>query len=170
MGEDEATLFDFLLELVIGLDGAGHRLAHGLRLLKEVLLNVIEHLLNGVFDSFEREHALLVGISSEHLDCAVLKVAETESEADGNTLDLIIGKFETGTFVVGVVELDADSALTKLLDDGLNLFGDLLEALLVLVDRNDHNLKRREFRRKNETVVVRVGHDERTHKTGRHTP
>ena len=139
-------------------------------LLEDVLLNVLNELLHVVGKTFYRACLLLQRVAAHNLDGAFLKVACSHNEAYGHTLQLVISKLEARALVGGVVILDADTSLLKFVDDGRKLVCDGLELLVVLRDRNNHNLQRSELRRKHQSVIVRVGHDERSDKTCRHAP
>ena len=54
--------------------------------------------------------------------------------------------------------------------NGVEFYHQFIEVLLFLEDRHDNHLDRRQVRRQDESVIIGVGHDERTHQTGRDTP
>ena len=79
MSEDEATLFDLLLELFVGiyLDGMCHTIVEGL--LVDVLLDLIEEVDEVVADAIEGAGLLGQCITAGYFDGAVLEVTATDS-------------------------------------------------------------------------------------------
>ena len=60
--------------------------------------------------------------------------------------------------------------IAKLLDERLHQLGDLSPLLVTLVDRYDHHIDRCQCGRQHQTIVIRVGHDECAHQSGRNAP
>ena len=79
MSEDEATFFDLLLELFVGvyLDGMCRTIVE--RLLVDVLLDLIEELDEVVADAIEGAGLLGQCITAGYFDGAVLEVTATDS-------------------------------------------------------------------------------------------
>ena len=170
MAEEEAAVLDTFLELLVVVALVDMSVAIAACFLEDVVLNVVEHFLHALHDTVEADRLFLQGVTTHDLDGVVFQVAATHDEAYRNTLELVVGKLEARTLVVGVVVLHADAQLAQLVDDGLQLGCDLLQLLIALVDRNDDHLDRSQLWRQYETVVVAVDHDERTHQTGRDAP
>lgn len=86
---------------------------------------------------------------------AVFNVARADLDAERNALHLVLRAFPAEA-VVAEVDLCADACrLERVVKLGC-LFGD---AFFMLSNGNDYDLYRSDARRKNETVVVAVGHD-----------
>ena len=58
--------------------------------------------------------------AAHEFDCAVFKVACADGEAYGYAFEFVVGEFESGAFVVGIVVLDADTEFLQALYDGLD--------------------------------------------------
>ena len=123
-----------------------------------------------VDDAFQRTCILFERVTAHHLDGAVLQVACAEHQTNGNTLQLVVGKLESGTLVVRVVELDTDALLSQLLHDGFHLLVHQFHLFGLGGNGDDDHLDGSQTRRQHQSVVVAVGHDERTDESGRDTP
>ena len=139
-------------------------------LLENVVLNLVEQVLHVCCYSLYWTRLLLKSVAAHHLDSSLLKVASAKHKAYRHTLKLVVGKLEARTLVLSVVILHADALRAELVDDRSELLGHGIQLLGILSYRDDNHLYRGELRRKYESVVVGVGHDERTDKTCRNAP
>ena len=137
---------------------------------EDVCLDFVEQLLHVLHDAFYLDGLLLQGVAAHYLDGAVFQVARTKHKAYRNALQFVVGEFETRTFVLGVVVFHTDTQLLQTFCD----FGCLAvqggQLLVGFPNRNNHHLDWGEGRRKHKAVVVGVGHDQRAHQSGAHTP
>ena len=86
---------------------------------------------------------------------AVFNIARTDLDTEGNTLHLVLCALPAKA-VVAEVDLRTDACRLERIVKLGGLFGD---AFLMLSNGNDYDLYGSDARRKNETVVVAVGHD-----------
>ena len=166
----EAAFFYLHLELVVSLYGACHGLAEFEGFLEYVALDFLQEALHVVLYSFERYYGLFERVAAHDLYGSVGYVAGSEYEAHGDTLQLVVGKLESGTLIVGIVVFDRYVACPQIVDyrsHHLVYFGKLLG---VFRNRYDDHLYRGEVGWEYESVVVAVGHDECAHKACRYTP
>lgn len=146
VGEDESTLLDLHLELLVGVHGTGERLTMGESFLVDILLNVLKKVLAVGSYALEGGGMLLECVAAHHLDDTVLDVACSDGQTHGHTLELIVGELEAGTLVVGIVELHAHAEATELVDDRIDHLGYLVALVVVLVDGHDDYLDGCEMR------------------------
>ena len=133
-------------------------------LLEYVLLNVIQEGVYALSQSVKTYGLFLQGIATHNLYGAVLKVASAHYHAYWHTFQLVVGKLKSRTLVVGIVIFHGYALSLQRVYYWLELLGYLL-LLLALADRYDNHLQRCETWRQNKSVIVGVGHDERTDKT-----
>ncbi len=81
-------------------------------------------------------------------------------DAHGNAFDLPLAVLEARGEIVAVVDAVQETAFPARRDAPHRL-GHRRALVLVLPDRHDDDLNRRQSRRKDQAVVVRVGHDQR---------
>ena len=166
MAEQEASLGDFLFELLPGVhltdvvipefEGSG----------VNVVLNVHEQVFNALCKSFHRCGYLFEGVTAGNLHCPVCKVTGSHCKAYRNALELPFCKLETRAEGVAVINLDAVAVSLKFCLELVHLFENGFVILFVLADNRDYNyLDRSEFRRQNQSVVISVSHNQRTHQT-----
>ena len=141
-----------------------------LSLLEDVVLNIVKEVLNALNNAVEAYALLLQCITTHHLDSVVLQVTTTHSEAYWHTLQLVVSELKARTLVVGIVILNCDTQRTELVNHWLQLVSEFLQLLLTLEDWYNNHLNRGNLWRKNETIIIRVGHDERTNQTSTNTP
>ena len=112
VAEEETAVLDTLLEflVVVALVDAFVAILAGF--FENVLLDFVQKTFHILCDALDRAGFLFQCVAAHHFDGAVLQVACTQHETYGNTLQLVVGKLETGTFVVGIVELDTDAFRT----------------------------------------------------------
>ena len=141
-----------------------------LSLLEDILLDILKQLLNVFCDTLDWASFLFQSIAAHYLDCSVLQIASTQYQTYRNTLQLVVGKLKSRTFVISIVKLNADTLGVKSLDDRSNLLINLLELLGLVGNRNNNYLDRSQTWRQNKSVVVRVSHNECTNQSGRNAP
>ena len=171
MAEKESALGDLFLELFPGVYLADVVITELESLCIDVVLDLVEKRCYHVCNTFLRMRSLLAGITACKLHSAVLKISSAHCKTYRNTLELPLCKLESRTESVTAVDLDSDALSLKLLLECRHLVEDcIVHSLILSCDRNHHYLDRSELRRKHETVVVSVSHDEGTHKTCRNAP
>ena len=139
MSEQEAALLNLLLELIPCVDLVGHVQALLQGLVIDVLLNLLKQILDILLDALERCAVLLERVTAHDLDGALLNVARTQNQTHRHSLELVVGKLEAWTLVVGIVILDRHAQRAQPLDDGRYNLVDACQLISVLVDRhNDH--------------------------------
>ena len=107
VGKDKDAFLDSFLEFIVCIDLDCAALAVFKSTVVKILLDIVENFLDLGGDSFEGKRFLLESVTTHKLDSAILKVALTDCKAHGDTLDLIVGKLESGTLVVGIVIFNA---------------------------------------------------------------
>ena len=170
MSQDEATLLYLLLELIPRIHLEGVRLTVIQCLLIDIGLNLIQQVLHIFLDTVARDCMLLQRITTHDFHRVVLIVTASHHQTDGNALQFVIGKLEARTLVVGIIILHRNAQCTQTVDNASHLCINELQLLVTLIDRHNDNLNRSQLRRQHQSVVIRMGHDERAHQTGRHTP
>ena len=168
--KEAPLLVEHPLELLPRVDLRNHRLAVGERLFIDVFLNLGHQPFDTFHEPLLRNGLLLKRVAAHQLDRAVLQIASAHGQPHGHALEFVLGELESRTHVVPVVDLHADAFVAQLCGNRPEAGADLGELLGGLVDRHHHHLDRGEFRRQDQTVVVRMGHDQRTHQTGRDAP
>jgi len=171
VAEKESSLGYLFLELFPGIDLADIVIAELESLCVDVVLNLVKKRCNHVCNTFLRVRSLLAGITACKLHSTVLEVTSTHCKTYRNTLELPLCELESRTESVTAVDLDSDALRLEFLLECCHLVEDgIVHSLILSCDRNHHHLDRSELRRKHETVVVSVSHDEGSHKTGRNAP
>ena len=167
MAEQEASLGNFFLELLPCVHLADIVIPEFEGSCIDILLNVHKQVLNSLCKAFNRHGYLLKSITTGNFHGTVSKVAGTDCKAYRNSLELPLRKLEARTEGVAVVNLHAVAMSLKFSLEFVHLFEYCSVAFLVLTDdRNDDYLDRSKLRRKYESVVVSMSHDQRTHQTG----
>ncbi len=141
-----------------------------LGLLEYGLLHVVESVLHALHDAVEAHVLLLQRVAAHDLYGVILEVATAHDKAHWHALQLIIGKLEARTLIVGIVILNADTQGAQLVDGWLQLGRDSRELLGIFAYWHDDDLDRSQTRRKHETVVVGVDHYKRAHETRGNAP
>ena len=121
-------------------------------------------------NAFERNGILFESVTTVYLHRIVLKVTRTDCQSDRHALELPFCELEARPEGVTVVNLDRMSGSLKRRLDLVHLPNDGSMVLGRLVDRDHNHLNRSKCRREDESVVIAVCHDERTHQTCGHTP
>ena len=170
VAEEEAAVLYPFLKFVVVVALVDVFVAEAECLLIDVFLNVVEQFRNSFHDAVERNVFLFQRIAAHYLYGVVLQVASAHCQTHGHALEFVVGKLETGAFVVAVVVLHADAELSEPVDDGLQLRRNGCQLLVALEDWHDDNLYRSYLRRQHEPVVVGMCHDERTYETGAYAP
>ena len=111
MGEDEATFFDLLLELFVGVDRDGVAFAVVQSLLIDVVLDVVEELGDVVGDAVEGAGLLSERVTASDFHGAVLEVTTAEGEAHRYALEFVFGELPSGLLVVRIIVAHTDATL-----------------------------------------------------------
>ena len=106
MAEQEASLGDFLLELLPCVNLADAVVTEFQSPCIDILLNLVKQVLNPLAQSLNRSSNLLSGITAGNLYCSVRKVARTDGKTYRNSLKLPFSELESGTQGVTVIYLD----------------------------------------------------------------
>ena len=138
--------------------------------LVDVLLNFFQQVLYVFFDAVARTSFFFQCITTHDFHRIVFQVTTTHYQTYRHTLQFIVCELESRTLVISVIVFHRDTHAAKFVNDTFYLGINLLQLFVVLIDRYDNNLNRSQMRRKNQTVVVRVSHDQGTHQTSRYTP
>ena len=109
---------------------------------------------------------LLSRISADNHSHTCLDILRSEFDTNRDTAHFLLREFPSRT-LLRIIQLHAQSCFCKRRFDLICL---LKYALLLLTDRDDHDLCRGNPRRKYKSAVVTVYHNDRTDHTGRHTP
>ena len=136
----------------------------GLRLLKQVMLNLIQQFFHLLVDLIQRHHRLLMGISAHQHCLAVLNISRADFHADRNSSHLRLAELPARA-LVGVVHFHPEIGQSL-----LQLKCLVQHARLLLLNGNDHHLYGSDGRGKHQTVVVAVNHDDGSDQTGGHAP
>ena len=171
MREHETALFvEHLLELLPRVDPGNHRLAIGQRLAENILLDFGHQPFDALHEPFLRDGLLFERVPAHQFDRTVLHIARPHRQTHGDALQFVLRELEARAHVIAVIDLHADAFGFELLRNGPEAGTDFGQLVFALVDGHHHHLDRRQFRRQHEAVVVRMGHDERTHQSGRNAP
>ena len=170
MSQDESTLLNLFLEFFVSIYLVDVFVAVLQRLLVDVLLDFFQQVLYVFFDAFARTSFLFQRITTHDFHRVVFQVAATHYQTYRYTLQFIVCKLESRTLVVGVVVFHGDAHAAELVDNAFHLGVNLLQLLIVLIDRHYYYLNRSQVRWKYQTVVVGVSHDQGTHQAGRYPP
>ncbi len=135
----------------------------GESLIEDVFLNLFKKVFAILSNAFDWCDVLFESVAAHNLDSAVLDVACADGQAYGYALELVVGKFESGTLIVGIVKLDAYAESAEFVDDRSDSVGNERTLVVVFIDGYDYHLNGREMGREHKSVVVGVGHDKRTH-------
>ena len=100
MAEEEASILDFLLKLVVVVAYIYMLVAIFARLLEDVLLYVVEQVLHVCLDTVDTYSFLFESVATHHLDSTVLKVTSSKHETHGHTLELVVGKLKSRALVL----------------------------------------------------------------------
>ena len=134
--------------------------------LQHVMLLLLQHLRYLLRKLLNRCGNLFACISAHDHCHTIFDILRSKLNTHRNSAHLLLREFPSRA-LLGIVEFHAKSALCKCF---FNLVCFFQNALLLLTDRNDHNLRRCNMRRKHQSAVVAVYHDDRSDHTGRHTP
>ena len=134
------------------------------------MLDFVHQRCHAVDQPLLRYDLLFERVAAHQFDRAVFQIARAERQPHRHAFEFVFGELEARTDIIARVDLDAQSACAEFGGDRVELGDDRLHLLLALVDRDEHRLDRRERRRQHQPVVVRMGHDERSHQAGRDAP
>ena len=136
------------------------------RLVKQCLLYLVEQLGYHGGQILKLDDGLFTIVAANQNALAVLDITRTDLETEREALHLVLGKLPTGA-VVGDVDLSANTSLLK----HLVQLGCLVDnARLVCCNRDNNQLEGSDLRRQYQTLVVAVGHDDRTDQTSGYAP
>ena len=165
VAKEEAALLDLCLELLPGIYAADVAIAHSLSLVEDVLLNLVKECSYTLYDALLWEALLLKRVTTNELESTVLEVTCTNGDTYRYALELILRELEAWALVVSIVVLNADALSAKRVDPWLNTLCKSCELIRLIIDRYNYDLNWSKLWRKDETVVIRVSHDESTDKT-----
>ena len=95
------------------------------------------------YDSIERNGLFGLGIAACDLDGTVLEVTATHGEANGHTLEFVVGELITRRIFLFGIDFDADAEGLELVGNGVEFYHQFIEVLLFLEDGHDNHLDRR---------------------------
>ena len=144
---------------------------------EEGLVDFVQEAFEILEELIALDEVFLVGgpVAALDADFAGLDVARADLEADGDTLLDPLPLLDAAT-EIAFVDVDADGVASVAvvaangLGDGLAGFEDGFPCLLLGSDGNDDDLLWGDAGRKDESVVIGVGHDERADEASRNTP
>lgn len=138
------------------------------------VLDFIQQLPDGPADPFERHPALSLAtrsVASSYHDLVVGQIAWSELNPYGNPLHFPLVEFESGSYLFSIIQDRPDARFDQFithpnsrLDHGLTLFG------IRPGNRHDDHLVGGYPRRKDQTLVVSMGHDDHTDQPGTSPP
>ncbi len=100
---------------------------------------------------------------------AVLDLVGTDLDPERNAVEFVLVELEPGIALVAVVEFDADLGGIEVVRDALGVLEHVVHGVL-LPDRDDDDLRGGHPRRKHQSLLVRVGHDQRAERAPRDPP
>ena len=134
--------------------------------LVQTVLNIIEQAGQTIGKLIELDGDLFAVVAADCHAYAVFNVTRANLNAERNAFHLILRALPAKAVVAGV-DLRAEAGSL----DGLIKLGRLFnDALLVLRDRDDDDLNRRNARGQDKTAVIAVGHNDAADDTGGETP
>ena len=170
MAEEEAVLLDLDLEVVPGVDLAGHAGAEVGGFLEEVLLYLLHEVVDVVGDAFDGHSDLLERVAAADLAGSVLQVTGADGQAHGDAFELVLVELPAGLVLGSVVILHHQAFGFEGADDGGDMLVELALLFVALADGDDGHVDGGQVRREDESVVVGVGHDEGAHEAGADAP
>ena len=142
----------------------GVRVSVGAGALQHIRLHLLQNLIRFFFQILQTYLDLFTGIPSADHAAACFDILGADLHADRNAAHLLLGEFPARA-LVGIVHLHAEAAET--VAQGV---GHFQNALLLLLNGDDHDLHGRHSGRKHQTGVVSMYHDDRADQTGGHAP
>ena len=165
-----------LVERLFGVDDVGVRLAECLCPRKKSVLDLLEDVRGSLDEVLEFETLLVLRslVAAGHEDVAFRDVTRPDFQTDrGATLDPL-PRLVAAAEIAGVVfHFDHPAAVDlglERLDERLAERHDLVLRLGLVEDGLDHDVRGRDHRGTEHTVVVGVGHDRATDQPGAHAP
>src|SRR5690606_17411250 len=134
------------------------------------LLDVVEQRGYRRCRRFEFYNLFLPGIAPGHFDCTIPQVARPDGASDRHALQLVFRKREAGVVRVAVIALHWVALATKVGTDRFDPRRDGRKFFLVSEDRHNNHMDRRQFRRKNQAVIVGMREDQRANEAGTDAP
>ena len=154
MAEEESTVFDALLKLVVIIALIDTCVTISLGLLEHVCLNVFQQGFDTFNDTVHWYGFFLESVTAHDFERVVLKVASTHDKTHGNALQLVVCELESWTLVVGIIILNRYASGTQGVDYRRKLLGYCGHLFSSLGDGDDDHLDRREHRRQYQSVIV----------------
>ena len=138
------------------------RLCH----LKHVLLDLFEQSSRRRLQLLQRHRCLLSRITADQYCLTVLNISRTDLDPERNAAHLAVGKLESGA-LLAVIQTYTHPCFLQAVSQLCSL---VQNACLLLLDRTDHDLHRRDMRRQLQTVVIAVHHDDGADDAGAQAP
>ena len=101
----------------------------------------------------------MAGVSHNDFDFARLNVASAELQSDGRAAHLPLVELVARVMRVTVIDGHAQTCFTQLSSDLMSLGGESRGIVLLLSDRDDDKLSLGDFRRQDQSLVIRVDHN-----------
>src|SRR5574344_5714 len=132
VAEEEPAIRYALLEFIVIITFEDMSVTESLGFIEDIILDIIKQFLHLFYNTIHGERLFLERIAAHHLDCTVFKVTATHAQTYRYTFQLIIGKLETGTFVVSIIIFYRDTQRPQTIDDRSQSFSDGVQLLLTL--------------------------------------
>ena len=101
VSQHKAALLHAVLELFPRIHLKGHLFTEAIRLVIDILLNLIQQRCHMLLDAGKLRLTLLQRVATHHLNGAVGYITRAQHKANRHTLQLIVGELKARTFVVG---------------------------------------------------------------------
>ena len=170
MAEQESALLYLFLELLPVVAFAYACITGCKGFVVDVLLNIVKQGVDVLLYALQAHCLLGEGVAAGYFHGAGSEVACAHCKADRNTLELPLGKFESRTQSVAVIDFHAVPEGLETCLQLVELGNHCIVLLSCAVNRHHNYLNRGESRRQNESVVVSVSHNQRSHKAGADSP
>ena len=128
-------------------------------------MDFVQGFFNCLLQVVQRDKLLFPVITADQNTLVFLDIFWPNLQTQRNTLHLILGKFPSGR-IFTVIQFDAEFFLQTV----IKLPRFFQYAFLVLGYRYNHNLDRRNFRRKHQAVIVAVHHNDGAYHAGGYAP
>ena len=132
--------------------------------LQHFFLHQLQNFSRLCFDLVQRNFYLFSRIPAADDTLARLNIFRSDLHTNRYTAHLLLGKLPARA-LIAVVHLYPERAQPV-----LQFICFIQYAFLLLLDRNNHNLCRRNLRRQHQPGIVSVHHDHRTDQAGRRSP
>ena len=142
----------------------GHRLLAGKCAVVHILLHLCQGLLHFICQVVQSNRYLLVGIAAHQNGLSCLNILRADLHTQRNALHLAVRELVARS-AVGIIYLHTEGGQSL-----LHILRSGKDAFLLHLNRNDHHLGGRHIRRKNQSVVIAVHHDDGADHAGGHAP